>query len=296
MRAIVGISVCLGVASGILHAGPKHACEGMIAKAGLEKKVQCQAPFYCNDLPPKEGTQAATDDGHADWTNWCDQPLLGAALKCYEGNLTAFANVHAEVNKRMGLVTDKLDAAYCNQMGHCGYIDGSPVTNSGELTENTTLAEAEKVCDARFGHDAWTTFTASDADAKWKEALPYGGGAFGGKLNPSGSYARGKLACAQGTYHCDVIYCRQYLCNNPDFAEFIEMRPNKTWEQAMIFKALAAKLGNASKSLKPKAVRTAKKVLIKAAAAKVDDTARGDKVLAEIEHARAIRKHARQAS
>merc|ERR1719181_1976263 len=35
---------------------------------------------------------------------------------------------------------------------------------------------------------------------------------------------------------------------------------------------------------------------MKAVATKVDDTAHGKKVLAEIEHARAIQKHARQAS
>merc|ERR1719471_2470825 len=49
---------------------------------------------------------------------------------------------------RLRVNISNIDAQYCFTFGHC---------NNTEVTENTTIAEMERMCDAKFGHQHWTT-------------------------------------------------------------------------------------------------------------------------------------------
>jgi len=38
-------------------------------------------------------------------------------------------------------------------------------------------------------------------------------------LGPKAEYAFAQMSCAMGTFHCDVLYCKQEYCSQPEFVE-----------------------------------------------------------------------------
>ena len=121
----------------------------------------CEAPFNCQDLIP---ARAATSfalfgvgngvaaPGHGNNPKvWCMSPqYANYAHACMsEKDLVKAAHIQYNETKsnKFGPTTLDADGSYCFLDGHC--------TNS-EVTTDTTLAEAEQMCDARFGHEAWT--------------------------------------------------------------------------------------------------------------------------------------------
>mmetsp|Transcript_47243 Transcript_47243/g.119014 ORF Transcript_47243/g.119014 Transcript_47243/m.119014 type:complete len:127 (-) Transcript_47243:36-416(-) len=102
---------------------------------------------------------------------------------------------------------DQLDGSYCFIEGHC--------TNMN-VTYDTTVEEAEAACDAKYGHENWTsvTFTSILSD-------PTGLGAavISGFRTREQSKPFGMLACAMGNFHCDVMYCRDTFCKKREYVE-----------------------------------------------------------------------------
>lgn len=116
------------------------------------------------------------------------------------------------------------DGSYCFMEGHC--------TNEA-VTDNTTLPEAEAMCDARFGHKGWTgNFLLTDGSAAMLSTMV---GAM--TLHPASDPFTGvhdqkitkvflKLACSMGNYHCDVQYCKHTFCKNPYYiARYKHLQP-----------------------------------------------------------------------
>lgn len=179
----------------------------------------CQEPFRCNVEKSQEELdrlQIATADGHPDLSSWCESPYSKAANECFKGNLTGYATVMhrtqvATSNGNGGI--EGMDAHYCFSFGHC---------DNTEVTVNTTLQEAEDMCDRRFGHDRWSNLTFDEAMgnlAFWPEGDLHLGLDLSMHLGPKAEFAFAEMACAMGNYHCDVVYCQQEYCNAPEFVE-----------------------------------------------------------------------------
>ncbi|CAL1130074.1 unnamed protein product [Cladocopium goreaui] len=89
------------------------------------------------------------------------------------------------------------DASYCFMSGHC---------ENDQVTLNTTVQEAEQLCDERFPEPQG-----------WRSV----GLQFPMPSPPFWTMADVKqielLACATASYHCDVIYCRQTYCQMEEY-------------------------------------------------------------------------------
>ncbi|CAJ1335551.1 unnamed protein product [Effrenium voratum] len=125
------------------------------------------------------------------------------------------------------------DAIYCFVAGHC---------NNTEVTERTTMSEAEQVCNKRYGSRwtevGWTDFMAVLARAlelgtthqipkEWKVT---GWGSLV-KLARREADISAMTACAMGNFQCDVAYCKMNYCDSPKFrAKF----GNLSWSYAML--------------------------------------------------------------
>mmetsp|Transcript_61068 Transcript_61068/g.137600 ORF Transcript_61068/g.137600 Transcript_61068/m.137600 type:complete len:176 (-) Transcript_61068:119-646(-) len=141
-------------------------------------------------------------------------------VECAAGNLRRYGELmYAEQKgysaKPRSVNISNIDAQYCFQWGHC---------NNTEVTESTTVAEMEQMCDARFGgRQEWTE------NFHLIGGLSRGilGGVFSGGIRTNLKHpmqvtvdmgfltAFAKMACAMGNYHCDVVYCKQQYCSDP---------------------------------------------------------------------------------
>uniref|UniRef100_A0A7S1RVD6 Uncharacterized protein n=1 Tax=Alexandrium catenella TaxID=2925 RepID=A0A7S1RVD6_ALECA len=165
--------------------------------------LACQAPFSC-DKPPNEKEELkrlrkaiALEGGHANLHAWCSSVFQADYIEyvdqCLKGNMEAAVTIIYKTQKQLqpdGSLL-KADADYCASAGLC---------DVPEVTVNTTLAQAERICDRRYTHAAWTTLSTQDL----REVSHI--------MTPNTAPVWGQLACAMGNFHCDVVYCRTKHC------------------------------------------------------------------------------------
>mmetsp|Transcript_71246 Transcript_71246/g.221013 ORF Transcript_71246/g.221013 Transcript_71246/m.221013 type:complete len:293 (-) Transcript_71246:102-980(-) len=195
----------------------------------------CEAPFNCQRpltmfQQTRQFSRLAAADGHANMRSWCENPQYADVIvqACiHEKNPKKAAHLTFEATKagRFGDSQD-LDASYCFMKGHC---------SNTEVTENTTVEEAEKMCDKRFGHDAWAVnFGTGDLQRAMLDHSAQGANNKAGFRNTAAPTAFAKAACATGNYHCDVIYCKQKICNDPmwrgPFGHLAWWEPGEHWK------------------------------------------------------------------
>jgi len=165
--------------------------------------LACKAPFYCG-TGPKEKTELrqmtkhiATKDGHANLHAWCSSAFktdyIAYVDQCLKGDMQAAADTVYGMQKALvpGGSLLKADLDYCESAGLC---------NVPEVTENTTLMDAEEICDAKYTHEAWTSISTIDLTQAPKI------------MTRDTAPIWGMLACAMGNFHCDVMYCRLKHC------------------------------------------------------------------------------------
>jgi len=177
----------------------------------------CEAPLDCNSKPVTMEEVArwtavgfATEDGHSNLRIWCTLP--GFADSLVKNCLTNHdLKTHAQVafDGQVAHGGDQLDGSYCFMEGHC--------TNMN-VTYDTTVEEAEALCDAKYGHETWTSFKLSDFDIV-EELHPNATSTVTGFHSRAITAAYGIAACAMGNFHCDVIYCRDTYCKKPEYVE-----------------------------------------------------------------------------
>ncbi|CAK9009208.1 unnamed protein product [Durusdinium trenchii] len=79
-----------------------------------------------------------------------------------------------------------------------------------DVTLNTTIPEAEAMCDARYPEpNGWRSVGFS--------AIPAGPKDHFTRVEDAEKYVL--FACAMGNYHGDVIYCRESYCHNQYYKE-----------------------------------------------------------------------------
>mmetsp|Transcript_102470 Transcript_102470/g.289792 ORF Transcript_102470/g.289792 Transcript_102470/m.289792 type:complete len:266 (-) Transcript_102470:131-928(-) len=178
--------------------------------------VLCQAPFNCNSEPITRqqvlqwGARAFATNGHANLKSWCMMPWFADSIvqECLVNkNLQKSAQMLFEWTVRKGM--DETDGSYCFIEGHCANQD---------VTYNTTLEEAERICDARYGHRGWAEVPFAQIALSVKRSCPLG-------QNNCPFFTKEqttpwmKSACVQGNFHCDVIYCKETYCKIPHYIE-----------------------------------------------------------------------------
>merc|ERR1719330_194032 len=177
----------------------------------------CEEPFSCNRPPDfwestRTGKTMATKDGHANPRAWC------SALS-YADNLVKDCIVDKDLEKsahnlykvttagKFGPFTAEMDGSYCFIEGHC---------SNTAVTKNTTLEEAEQMCDERYGHDGWAVNFGMEDMVKLAPFVLKGGMTLtDGFKNMHITKFFLKAACAMGNYHCGVLYCRETYCKDP---------------------------------------------------------------------------------
>jgi len=165
----------------------------------------CAPPFTCENRDtarkPHRAARLATEEGRANIHSWCDYGpgYIRYAQQCAAGNMFHAAQelrkVQSERRRPDGsypLLT--MDAAYCFAAGHC---------NDTAVTLHTTILQAEAMCDARYTRRAWTGVRPIAMAASPK------------RRGVDSSWA--KVACAMGTFHCDIVYCRIYYCKDAEW-------------------------------------------------------------------------------
>lgn len=175
----------------------------------------CREPFNCHKVPTK--ATIATADGHADYSGWCDgnaDHFARAAVSCAAGDLSGYGRIihQAQLSIQVGPVSfgktvEGLDAHYCFAFGHC---------DNKEVTTQTTLREAEAMCDRRFGHEHWTQISKANLSLGPDHIKM---GWHGMYFDETGETDFAEMACAMGNYHCDVIYCQQEYCSKQEFID-----------------------------------------------------------------------------
>jgi len=198
-----------------------HASAAASRLAG--KPVDCQAfPEVCHDglfdchteLPGTVLEITAPTNGHPNPNSMCKMKYLKGYAQCLKGDPLGAAETTYEVQGGHGGMVRKMDAQFCFAAGHC---------NNTKVTVNTTMAEMEQMCDQIYGHDVWT-----------KVGFTIMFKAMGHMSDPGRRNPWSQMACAMGAFHCDVIYCKQKICNDPmwrgPFGHLAWWEPGEHWK------------------------------------------------------------------
>lgn len=169
-----------------------------------EAPWMCEAPFDCiNSTGQVESWEKVlkrlAKPSGVNMQGWCyaGSPFYKPARQCL-----ATRDLHGYAESMLQFShdykTEEFDASYCFMSGHCQNL---------QVTSNSTLLEAEAICDERYGGpDGWRSvglgqfpqlppwkYLWDSADQKDVDIFVI-------------------LSCAMGNYHCDVNYCHETYC------------------------------------------------------------------------------------
>merc|ERR1719188_2256125 len=89
-------------------------------------------------------------------------------------------------------------ASYCFLEGHCDNMD---------VNDNTTVAQGEEMCDKKYGNAAWTAMGLDNWEFNtMTRHTPL--------TTRDQSRTYGKMSCAMGIFHCDVMACKAKYCTS----------------------------------------------------------------------------------
>eukprot|EP00416_Gambierdiscus_australes_P020777 CAMPEP_0171077178 /NCGR_PEP_ID=MMETSP0766_2-20121228/13869_1 /TAXON_ID=439317 /ORGANISM="Gambierdiscus australes, Strain CAWD 149" /LENGTH=246 /DNA_ID=CAMNT_0011534219 /DNA_START=152 /DNA_END=892 /DNA_ORIENTATION=- len=176
----------------------------------------CKPPFNCHEWTKQDTLDImmnglATRDGHANLRSWClpglERYAPGFLKECIV-NKDLMKSAQVAFTRTFGDFADELDASYCFAEGHC--------TNN-VVTDYSTVTDGEKMCDWRFGERRGWTRNFLKAQ-KRLFAMPK---ALTGLVSRKHGFTTQrltrtitKMACAQGTFHCDVQHCKHTYCSD----------------------------------------------------------------------------------
>lgn len=175
----------------------------------------CQAPFNCqrNSLPIVDWMNKGYGfKGHADMGVWCLSPVYGQYMEQCIVKKDLVQAAHTQYDNLVegvmgGHVALEGTASYCFVEGLCKDTD---------VTAETTLEQAEAICDKKLGHNTWTSFGSiwnvkSKASVSERFQALIKDRHFSKRSQTSALLAG---SCASGNYHCDVMLCKETFCQN----------------------------------------------------------------------------------
>ena len=188
----------------------QHLHRSPVDPAVCEKSPYiCAEPFDCLNISgqvksPEQFQQQVAGPEGIDFHSWCYIPTFWepAALPCLvEKDPLAYAQKMYE--NAMEKHIDGLHAANCFLVGYC---------ESHEVTVNTTLAEAQDICDEWFPEpNGWRSMGSPP-------------------LVPLSQYTKqiakqfAQYSCAIGTFQCDAIYCRKTYCQMEKYQKMFQAK------------------------------------------------------------------------
>jgi len=180
----------------------------------------CQAPMMCQE-PLLDPSKPLAMGGQPNYHSWCGLPHEKAAVECVAGNFSGYATLMHEAQKTtgngvmlmgrtLGRGIDSISAHYCSSIGHC---DDTIVTPS------TTMDDMVAMCDKTFGREQWEKMTANDIMTIMQQkdmggAVEFDTGFKNPHLTHEAHIQLAKMSCAQGSLHCDILYCKQEFCGS----------------------------------------------------------------------------------
>jgi len=214
-----------------------HAVDGAAGAAFLETKdcasypAFCAAPFDCHKTNRLElhgwARNGWASEGRPNWKTWClDSRYAPYAGRCAAGDLAGAALLQFQRTTagEYGEHTMELDASACFMDGHCA---------NAAVTSSTTVEEAVRMCDERFGRKAWSTFGSESSPPENRMGF-----ALDGLTDYSNGFASVNqtrpymlAACAMGNYHCDVMYCRHYCGDERYVRKYGHLLEKHGWVQ-----------------------------------------------------------------
>lgn len=168
--------------------------------------LRCDKEPFTNADELRMLARIADSGGHANLRSWCASASVGFATNIVQHCLVNHdlkTSAQLTYKHQVASGAGDYDGSYCFMEGHC---------DNTEVTYDTTLEEAEAMCDRRY--PGWNTFGLVDVleprllTNLFSDFLPKAEPG----LSPRSSRFFAKTACAMGNYHCDVIYCRDTYC------------------------------------------------------------------------------------
>jgi len=199
----------------------------------------CQEPFNCHKYNAFKSvtwySRGVAVDGHSNPQVLCTQPWssdyytkclvekdpVGAAHLYY--NRTVAGQYGHKEHKL------ELDASICFLEGYCA---------EDRVQSNTTMEEAEAVCDSRYGRERWMVTDSVKADKKDRFSSSIGSltefeNSMTGLHSRTQSTPLAMAACAKGYFHCEVVYCKETFCKDVYYQERYGRFLQKYKEQAL---------------------------------------------------------------
>jgi hypothetical protein len=174
----------------------------------------CKAPFNCSTLSMDVAMQIMKSKGNMiaegiavngpNFAAWCPNPAYASYVgECVANKDPIKAAHHLYSMTKRGELGEKAslekDASMCFIEGFCA---------DTRVTASTTVEEASQICDEKYGHDRWTNYGAESSN----DRPGYEKGPFFTKRSETMPYAIS--TCAQGAYHCNVMYCKETHCKS----------------------------------------------------------------------------------
>jgi len=173
----------------------------------------CEEPFRCESWERYDTLQVVkygiSNRSGTNVRSWCLPGLENYAEYAKEclvtRDLRAAATALYTAQSAAGL--DNIDASYCFFEGHC---------SNKLVTDDTPPNDADLMCDYRFQHKHWVMNFNSvlkkifDNTTYQPTLITIDDGLKSQRL----ARQMTKFACAQGTYHCDVMYCKHTYCSD----------------------------------------------------------------------------------
>jgi len=198
----------------------------------------CEDPFRCESWEKYDSLQVVkygiSNRTGTNVRSWCMPGLENYAeyvKECLvEKDLKTAATVLFNKQYEDGL--DSIDASYCFFEGHC--------TNK-LVTDSTPPNDADLMCDYRFQHKHWvmnfnTVLKKIFDNTTYQPTLLT---AAEGLKSQRLARQMTKMACAMGTYHCDVMYCKHTYCKNEFYVnKFKKYLPTITGDKIRDFDEL----------------------------------------------------------
>jgi len=175
----------------------------------------CNEPLACHGALNEEEIRSwhkkiATDDGKPNLRLWChsDFAVLADSLvqECLV-NKDPLKSAHAVFEAQKANGATEADASYCFWEKHC---------NNEDVTSRTSMSEARNACDRKYGRESWESVSMKEMAILLRTFPNADNQSFSGPELPN---AFGRLSCAMGSFHCDVVYCQQTYCRMPNYIE-----------------------------------------------------------------------------
>jgi len=176
----------------------------------------CKAPFHCDQWTHQDTLDIrmhglATTDGHANVRSWCMPGLeryASTVVKECVVNKDLRQSSKLQLTRTFNDWADELDASYCFAEGHC--------TNA-VASDYTTMTDMENMCDYRFGgRKGWTRNFVKSLQRlmSMPKSLTNWVSLKSGISTQRITRILSKMSCAQGTFHCDIQYCKNTYCRD----------------------------------------------------------------------------------